>query len=225
VARRFEGPNALEFRGRLEVGGLARTAGFRARCCCKSSSRAGNRLRKRGSISAPIRAPPRQMGSRSVPIGECCQPIGPKAREGKMTNRGARASGHANGHDPHDCVHQVLERLDLESAVCRDLRMCFVQFCTSVFQFSSVKVFLRSCSVSRLRSPKALQTSGHYVVLPAPFRATRRPTRFCPFPRQLALLRSRRQSMQNRHRSDSHQAKLFGWIEDWIRKNHADKIA
>jgi hypothetical protein len=40
-----------------------------------------------------------------------------------------------------------------------------------------------------------------------------------------ALLRSRRQSTQNRHRSDSHQAKLFGWIEDWIRKNHADKIA
>ena len=43
-----------------------------------------------------------------------------------------------------------------------------------------------SCSVSHLRSPKAPQTSGHYVVLPASFRATRRP-RFYPFPRHMGI--------------------------------------
>jgi hypothetical protein len=36
------------------------------------------------------------------PIGECCQPIGPEAREGKVTSRGARVSGHSYSHNRQD---------------------------------------------------------------------------------------------------------------------------
>lgn len=69
-----------------------------------------------------------------LPIAEFCQPVGPKTREGKMTNRGARISGHADADNRRDGIHQVRERLNCDRAVGRSFLDSFVQCVPLVFR-------------------------------------------------------------------------------------------
>ena len=127
------------------VGWCSRFSRAKARaCCCKSSmprrkSASEQRLHSGASSRAASRASMRSRIPNGTPFGsrrECCQPIGPKACEGKMTNRGAGVSGHANSHNRRDRVHQVFQRFDRHGAICWNFFGCCVQFWTSILEFN-----------------------------------------------------------------------------------------
>jgi len=95
------------------------------------------------------------------PIGECCQPIGPKAREGKVSNRGAWVPGHANSHYRRDRVHQVRERFDLHGAIFWNFYFfgCCVQFWTSILQIQLGRERLLGLLLAGSALEEALTTS------------------------------------------------------------------
>ena len=151
------------------VGWCSRFSRAKARaCCCKSSiprrkSASEPRLHSGASSRATSRASMRSRIPSGTPFG--CRSASAAnlsaQKRVKMTNRGAGVSGHANGHDRRDRVHQVLKRFDRHGAICRYFLDCFVQFWTSILQINRRRkvVGFASGFVGQLRSRRSTISS------------------------------------------------------------------